>query len=113
MKLESLMGLVLGVVLLGGCVTTRLTPEAELIRVTANPEAVRGCESIGIVKGADRLQGGVLGGGAAEENAMRRMKNAAAKLGANTILLMSSRGTMGGGAANQGEAYKCPPATNP
>lgn len=93
-----------------GCVTTRLTPEAELVRVTANAEAVKGCTLLGNLEASDKLNGGMAGQMAAEENANRRLRNDAAKLGANTVLLSSSTTGMSGSRA-RGEAYKCPDPT--
>lgn len=69
-------------VALTGCVTTQLTPKAQMVRVTSNPEAVRGCTLIGNIDASDRLQGGMMGQMAAEENANRRLQNKAAEAGA-------------------------------
>ena len=98
-------------VLAGGCVTTQLTPEAQAVRITSNPEAVRGCEVLGEVKGSDRMNGGMLGQGAAEENSRRRLRNAAAKLGANVVLVESANVAVLGGTSQRGEAYRCSTAS--
>lgn len=93
---------------LAACVTTRLTLDAQRVRLTDNPEVVKGCRFIANVEGSDRMNGGMLGQGAAEENAMRRMKNQAAELKANTIYLTKSDGVKFSGSKQRGEAYDCP-----
>ena len=94
------------VTILAGCVTTRLTPTGRNVRVTSNPEAVHGCTFLGAVKGADHMNGGIVGQGAAEENANRRLRNAAALMGADTVLLVTATTGMGGSTV-RGEAYRC------
>jgi uncharacterized protein YbjQ (UPF0145 family) len=89
------------------CVRVALEPGAETVRVTASQDAVKGCKSLGLVKGADRLQGGIIGQGAAEDNAMTRIRNHAHQMGANTVLMITSRAGMSGSSA-QGEAFSCP-----
>jgi hypothetical protein len=53
------------------------------------------------------MNGGFVGQGAAEENAERRLRNAAAERGAN-IILMTKEATSLLGSRQQGEAYRCP-----
>jgi Domain of unknown function (DUF4156) len=88
------------------CVTTQLTPEGAKVRVTSNPETVHGCAFIGEVKGADHMNGGLLGQGAAEETAMRELKNRTAVMGANVTLITTSH-TNTSGSVQRGEAYHC------
>jgi hypothetical protein len=88
-----------------GCMTTTLTPEGAKVRVTSNPEAVKGCKLVGEVTGNDHMNGGVASG-IAEEQANRRLKNAAAEKGANVVLVTSSS-TGHNGSAQRGEAYRC------
>jgi hypothetical protein len=88
------------------CVTTRLTPEAERVMVTTNPDAVRGCALLGNVDASDRMNGGMVGQMAAEENAQRRLKNKAAEMGATHVLFTSSTTGMSG-SRTRGEAYRC------
>ena len=95
-------------VVLAACVTTHLTPEGEAVRVTSNPETVKGCTSLGEIAADDKMNGGMIGQMAAEENANRRLRNDAAKLGANTVLLASSTTGMSGSRV-RGEAYRCAP----
>lgn len=92
---------------LTACVTVGLTPEGARVRMTSNPDVVRGCSYIGQVQGTDHMNGGLSGQGAAEENAMREVRNRAAKIGADTVHLVTST-TGFSGAAVRGEAYICP-----
>ena len=89
-----------------GCVTTSLTPEAKLVRVTANPDAVRGCKLLGPVQGHDGMNGGMIGQGAAEENALRKLRNHAAEMGANVVFLPPTAVKFSG-STQRGEAYHC------
>jgi uncharacterized protein YbjQ (UPF0145 family) len=98
------------VLLLTACVTTDLTPAGEKVRVTSNPDAVRGCTLVGEIVGRDRMNGGMAGQGAAEENAMRRMKNQAAEMGADTVLMVTAA-TGFSGSIQRGEGYRCNAAT--
>jgi len=88
------------------CVTTQLTPEGAKVRVTSNPEAVKGCTLIGEVKGADHMNGGTMGQGFAQETAMRELKNRAAAAGANVVLMVTST-TNTSGSVQLGEGYRC------
>ena len=92
--------------LLTACVTVKLSPEGSQIRLTSNSNVVNGCSYIGQVQGTDHMNGGLAGQGAAEENAMREIRNRAAEMGANTVHLVTST-TGFSGAAVRGEAYKC------
>lgn len=91
---------------ISGCVTTQLKPGAESVRITSNPEVVRGCKVIGEVRAADRMNGGMVGQDAAEENTYRRLRNAAVDMGANVVYLERA-GTGYYGASARGEAYIC------
>lgn len=97
---------VVGLLFLSGCVTTDLTPDAEKVRITSNPDVVRGCKFVGEVTGADRMNGGTMGQGAAEENANRRLRNNAAAMGADTVFIGAST-TNTSGSVQRGEAYQC------
>jgi len=89
-----------------GCVHVQLTPEGERVRVTNNPEAVKGCRLVGPVDASDRLNGGMAGQMAAEENAQRTLRNKTAEMGANVVLLATST-TGTSGSRVRGEAYAC------
>ena len=92
--------------LLTACVTTDLSPEGAKVRITTNAEVVKGCTFVGEVLGRDRMNGGMMGQSAAEENANRRIRNRAAEMGANVVLLATSTTTMSG-STQRGEAYRC------
>ena len=72
---------ILAGIVLAGCVTTKVTPEGESVRVTTNPEAIKGCRYVGDIQASDRMNGGAFGQDAAEENTFRRVKNATAAMG--------------------------------
>lgn len=103
MKL-SVLTLVLATLVFAGCVS--LTPEGAKVRVTSNQEAVRNCTLIGEVKGAEHLWGGSMGQGIAEDHAMTELKNRAAAMGADTVLMVTSS-TNTSGSVQRGEAYRC------
>lgn len=88
------------------CVTTELTSAGAAVRVTMNPEVVRGCTFKSNVAGSDSMNGGAFGQSAANENAMRRLQNEAAAAGANTVILISNQ-TGFSGSIIRGEAYLC------
>jgi uncharacterized protein YbjQ (UPF0145 family) len=77
------------------------------VRVTSNPEVVRGCQFLGEVKGGEYMLGGSYLQEVAEENAYVDLKNKAGQMGANVVLFMSQTTNRSGSAA-RGEAYRCP-----
>lgn len=92
--------------LLTGCVTRGLSQEAQSVFVTTDFRQVEGCESLGMVAANDRMNGGFLGQGAAQENAERGLRNLAAQRGA-TVVLLKSENTGFTGSKQQGEAFRC------
>lgn len=76
------------------------------MRVTTNQEAVKGCTLVGPIEASDKMNGGMIGQVAAEENANRRIRNDAAKMGANVVLFVNSTTGMSGSRV-RGEAYAC------
>jgi hypothetical protein len=94
------------VLAVSGCTRIVLAPEEEAVRVTSNPEAVKGCKLLGEVEGSDLMNGGMIGQAAAEDNAYKFLKRNAHNLGANTVLL-STQSTTTSGARKRGEAYQC------
>lgn len=98
---------VASVIAVAGCVTTQLTPGGQRVRVTPNPDVVRGCTYLGPIESSDLMNGGMIGQSAAEENANRRLRNDAAKMGANVVLVSTSTTTTSGSRV-RGEAYGCP-----
>jgi hypothetical protein len=83
--------------------TTQLTTTAENIRVTNNPEAVRGCQYLKTIHHRS-LSGGVMFDGS--ENAMNKIRNEAAELGGDIVLLVSESGTNQTGISVTAEVYK-------
>ncbi len=77
------------------------------VRLTTNPDVVKGCRFIGEVRGADHLNGGALGSETAQENAERILRNNAGQIGANVVLLSRTRSHYYTGATAIGEAYAC------
>jgi hypothetical protein len=93
--------------LLSACVTVNMTAAGAAVRLTSNPDVVRTCAYVGQVVGSDSMNGGLAGQRAAEENAMREMRNQAAASGANVVhLTLVSTGFSG--SSVKGESYKCP-----
>lgn len=84
------------------CVT--VTPQGAKVRITANPEAIRTCTLLGEVRG-ETMWGGMIGG-TAEEHAVNELKNRAAAMGANTVLMVTSSAGFTG-SVQRGEAYRC------
>jgi hypothetical protein len=96
----------LTVVLLAGCRTARLTPRAESVRVTLNRDEVKGCRLVGNVEGSTTRYFVFPGKGAAAEDVRRQLRDEAAKMGANVIVVSSS--TTGNTSSRaRGEAYAC------
>ena len=83
-----------------GCVSA--SPQAQNVRVTSNPDVVKGCEFLGNVKAMSGW-GGSAAGGLAARNIEETLKERTFKLGGNVVFVVqnaSSKGT--------GEAYRCP-----
>lgn len=100
----------LALILSIACAST--TPEGSAVRVTSDNLAIQGCAYLGEVKAGDHMWGGAAGQGIAEENAHRRLKNKAAEMGADTVLL-SMASTNWGGSSMRGEAYDCRRSSTP
>lgn len=98
--------LVCAAAMLSACVTTTLKQGAEGVRVTDNEDVVKGCKYIGEATASDRMNGGLLGMDAAEENTYRRLKNRVFEMGGDTVHLQRAS-TSQLGASVRGEAYKC------
>jgi hypothetical protein len=103
--LTALLALVLALTA-HACVYKTLTPAGEIVRVTPNPNVVQDCEYLGEVEGGDGWNGGIAGQRAAEENAQRDLRNKAAAMGADVVLLATAE-TGTSGATIRGEAYAC------
>jgi hypothetical protein len=87
------------------CIST--SPEGAKVRVTSNPDVVKGCQFLGNVK-ATSGWGGPAGTGLGTSNTEKTLQNKTAKLGGNVLFIISS------GVHATGEAYRCPAsAANP
>jgi hypothetical protein len=86
--------------------------QASTVRLAKDSDAVRDCAHLGRVEGSDRKDHGMLYQGVAENNATYNLRENAAKLGANTVVLAKGM-TDNSGSTQVGEAYRCPevPAT--
>lgn len=85
-----------------------LTPEGQHVRVTTNPDVVRGCDFVGNTK-ASSGWGGPAGGNMGEDQVQTKMQNETAKMGGNVLFLTSNKaGGYGGSSRGVGEAYRCP-----
>jgi hypothetical protein len=91
-----------------GCATAHPTPAPQAVRFTSSREVVRGCTSLGIVDSSDKTQGGTVDQVPVEQDRYRRLRNEAARLGANLVLLPEAPGGLTSGSQVNGEAYKCP-----
>lgn len=111
-------------VLLGGCASIKLDPQAERVISSPNP-APKGCKYVGQVVGnqGNFFTGGWTSNRNLEEGAMNDLKNQAAQKGANYIQVVTTRaGNTGTFSANSGggmeqtnvttlgNAYHCPPS---
>jgi hypothetical protein len=93
-------------ILLAGCARTRLAPQAEGVRVTLNQDEVKGCRLVGNVEASTRRYLWIPGAGAAQESVNRQLRNDAARMRANFVVIRSSTTSMSRSAA-RGEAYAC------
>jgi hypothetical protein len=80
------------------CVST--TPAGEKVRVTSNPDVVKGCKFLSNVR-ATSGWGGSGGTGLAGSNTEKTLQNKTASLGGNVVFVVSS------GIHASGEAYRC------
>lgn len=84
---------------LTGCIST--SPAAQKVRITNNPEVVRGCKFLGNVR-ATSGWGGPAGSGIAAHNTEAALREKTARLKGNVVYVVAS------GVKATGEAYKCP-----
>jgi uncharacterized protein YbjQ (UPF0145 family) len=97
-----------------GCATGRREslPQPRDVRFTNSRDVVKSCTMLGLIDSSDKTNGGVVTQMPAERNALRRLRNEAARLEANTVLVneappgMSQEHTRDG-TLMQGEAYRC------
>ncbi len=77
------------------------------VLLTTNPDTVRGCTLVGDVQGAARWSAGLGAGDAARKEAVQEVKQRAAGMKANAVLLIAST-TESSGSRVRAEAYRCP-----
>ena len=71
-------------------------------------DAVKDCVPLGVVDASDDVSGGTAAEvRPAEPDAVRRVRAAAARAGANMVLLSDTPTGMSSGTQLRGEAYKC------
>lgn len=90
------------IALVTACACQTVSPAGEKVRVTSNPEVVRGCTFLGNVKSTSGW-GGAAGSGIAANNTEVALREKTAKLGGNVVFMVTS-----GGSKATGEAYACP-----
>lgn len=103
---HQLIALAVAVLGVAGCHRVTLSPQEQAIRVIRDPAQVSQCKFVEDVESSDRLSGGLVNREKAEETAYMILKQKAAKLGANTVLL-STASSGYSGAAMKGKAYTC------
>jgi hypothetical protein len=91
-------GLLFLALICAACVST--TPAGERVRVTSNPDVVKGCKFLGNVR-ATSGWGGPAGTGLASSNTEKTLQNKTAALGGNVLYEVQA------GIHASGEAYKC------
>jgi Domain of unknown function (DUF4156) len=82
------------------CGCTSASPAAQKVRITQNPEAVKGCRFLGNVK-ATSGWGGAAMSGVGAHNAEVALQEKTAKLGGDVLFVVAS------GTHASGEAYDC------
>lgn len=108
---------IIALLLFVGCTAAplQLSPSAEAVRVTSSPDAAKDCESLGLIdSGLPSVGRRLSGEQQAAADAIRRLKQKADALGANTVILLGT-GTETGGSGTaivsyhraSGEAYRC------
>ena len=101
------------VLLVLGCVTTKLSPEAEVVRLTSNPEVVRECRFLREIAGisTNRQDGGspIL----REAAARASLRNNAVAIGADVVLVAGAMAVGAVVSTQRGEAYRCAPPAPP
>lgn len=104
--------------LFAGCAATQLNPGAERVRVT-NTEPGKECQFLGEVTGnqGGSLTGGITSNANLETGARNDLKNKAAAMGGNLVVIITQRagqttGQYGAGGQTSvtisGNVYKCP-----
>lgn len=98
---------ILGLLFVAAC-ATQLTPAGAKVRITTNPDVVKGCRFVANVRatGANTQSMFVHAGAAPNaqdvENVQKKLQNETARLGGDTVFLSKQEGT-----SAIGEAYRC------
>lgn len=87
------------VITLTACVSAN--QYAQKVRVTSNPDVVKGCEFLGNVKAMSGW-GGAAGSGVAARNIEETLKQRTWELRGDTVYVVRNEGSHG-----SGEAYRC------
>lgn len=100
---KLLLGFV-GLIVLASCSVIQLKPEAQQIRILS--EQPKGCTYVGKAVGSqgNLLTGQITGNQTLEQGALNDMKNKAADMGAN-VLLMTNRGGSAGDPSRYGSSF--------
>ena len=99
---------VLLAVAVAGCASTHQAAKPPIVRFTNNRDVAKDCMPLGYVDSSDKTNGGTVGAMPPEDRADRRLRNEAAKLGANIVLLSETPTGLTKDPLQRGEAYKCP-----
>lgn len=86
---------------------TTLSREAVAVRVVRDVQFIKGCKYIQTVDSSSGW-GGFAATGVGYNSAMNELKNNAAQVGANTLLIVVLENSMGG-TNMSGDAYRCNP----
>lgn len=86
-----------------GCMATA-SPEAAKVRLTSNPEAVKGCKFIGNVQADSGWNGSATSNNLGANEAEVIVREKTVKLGGNVAFIVVGSG----GPHMTGEAYSCP-----
>jgi len=95
-------------VTIAGCASAHPSPSTQTVGVTMSRDAVKGCTPLGVVDASDNVSSG----GTADrmplgQESTRQLRAAAARVGANMLLLSENPTGMTNGNQVRGEAYKC------
>ena len=96
------------VLTVSGCATSHRTPAPQAVRFTINRDAVRGCTSVGVIDSSNKPNEETVEQMSVAQDRYRRLRNEAATLGANVVLLPENPTGMTSKSLVNGEAYKCP-----
>ena len=97
-------------VIMAGCASAPAGPAPQPVSVTRNRDALKGCTALGVVDASDNVgSGGPSDRRIGETDTARQLRAAAARLGANTLLLTDNFGGMSSESPQfaRGEAFKC------